>query len=164
MNISIENHSSYFRFTKKRKEIVRKVIEYLMAVEKKEGNRLFKNFVKKTSIKNIQINLLFVDDREMKEYNKKYFNTKSSTDVIAFSMIEGVNIKNNFILGDAIMSVETAKANGELYNHSLKEELLLLIIHGVLHLMGYNHSFKNSAMTKKQQEYFRYVKEILLNS
>lgn len=161
MNVNIENHSSFFRFSKKRKKTVIKIIEYLLAGEKEKGNRLFRNFIKKTLIKNIQINLVFIDDNEMKKYNKKYFNRKSLTDVIAFSMIEGVNVKNNFILGDAIISVETAKTNAELYNHSLKEELLLLIIHAVLHLMGYEHSSGNSIMRKREKKYFEYAKKKL---
>lgn len=157
MNINIRNHSSFFKFSKRRKDIIAKSIAYILKTEKKEGLRGFKRFINKVDINDVEINLLFVDDEEMIKYNKKYFKRESSTDVIAFSMIEGEDIENNLSLGDAIISVETAKTNAYLYKHTLEEELLLLVIHAVLHLMGYKHVRKHSVMRKKEKQYFKYI-------
>ena len=160
MNINIENNSKVLKFNKMLKEQIFACIKYIVRSEKKQSFSIaFKKFIRNKNINNIQIDFLFIDEKEMKKYNKKYFNRKTSTDVIAFSMIEGENIDNNFILGDAIISVETAQKNAELYNNYLKEELFLLIIHSTLHLMGYDHPDDRSIMRKKEKQYFEYIKK-----
>ena len=121
MNINIENHSSFFRFSKKRKGIIIKSLEYVLRIEREKGLHRFKTFIRRNNINNIEINFLFIDDKEMLKYNKKYFNRNCYTDIIAFSMIEGIDIKNSSTLGDVVISVETAKINSALYKHSLED-------------------------------------------
>ncbi len=162
MKINIKNHSSLFTFNSKIKKVVNKSIEYILMMEKKNGPSGFKKFIKSNKIDDIQVNLQFIDDKDMIKYNKKYFNRKGLTDVIAFSMIEGEMVENNSILGDALISVQTAKRNAVEYSHSLMEELFLYITHAILHLMGYEHKGKNSAMKKKEKKYFEYIKEAFL--
>lgn len=87
-----------------------------------------------------EISILFVDDNDIREINKSYLGRDYPTNVIAFSMIEGdfKNI-NPQILGDIIISVETAyrdALNGDL---DFIDEIDFLIIHGFLHLLGYDH-------------------------
>ena len=162
MKINIENHSSLFTFNSKIKKVVNKSIEYILMMEKKSGPSGFKKFIKSNKIDDIQVNLQFIDDKDMIKYNKKYFNRKGTTDVLAFSMIEGEILENNSVLGDALISVQTAKRNAGEYGHSMTEELFLYITHVILHLMGYEHKGKNSVMRKKEKKYFEYIKSKLL--
>ncbi len=162
MKINISSHSSFLKFNKKIKENIIKCIDYILCQEKDKGNKLFKRFFKETGFNNIQINLLFVDDEEMIQYNSKYFNLHFSTDVIAFSMIEGETIKKNSIMGDAVISVMSAERNFKDYNHTLEDELFFLITHAVLHLTGYNHDNEKGIMRQKEKRYFNYIKKNIL--
>ena len=86
-----------------------------------------------------QVQFRFVSDAEIKKWHRRYFNDPTATDVISFSMREGVDSKSQEdILGDILISVETAQRQAKLYGKSLNEELTLYMIHGVLHLLGYD--------------------------
>lgn len=112
---------------------------------------------------NKEINLIFVDDKEIREINKDYLQRDSSTNVISFSMTEGEfgNI-NPEILGDIVISVETAHRDAKKDKISLEDELDFLIVHGLLHLLGYEHENTNlqktQIMKKKEQEVFLLLK------
>lgn len=152
MEINIINDSSIKRIYKK--DIVR-IVNYILEKERKSKNPLYRKFLKNIEFNDIEINFLFVDDNKIKEFNKKYFKRKGNTDIIAFSMLEGEQNKFSPVLGDVVISVETAKRNAKLYGNTFKQELLLLIIHSILHLLGYDHSEENSLMRKKEKEYFK---------
>lgn len=85
-----------------------------------------------------EISLSFVSDQEIKSLNKTYRNKDKSTDVLSFPMdvYEGMEEK---LLGDIIISTETLIRQSEEYNHSLERELGFLYLHGLLHLLGYDH-------------------------
>lgn len=115
---------------------------------------------KKTS----EISLLLTDDIRIKELNKKYRNVNTSTDVLAFSQVEEKNndpLFNNekeYLLGDIVISVETAQKQAISFGHSLQYELMLLSIHGFLHLLGIDHDYENKTDKMKALE-----KEIINN-
>ena len=108
--------------------------------------------------KNSEVSLLFTDDQEIKNLNRVYRNNDSPTDVLSFSMNEGsenLSIKNNtdeFLLGDIVISIETAKKNAEYSGHSLLNELNILIIHGLLHLLGFDHDRDEDFIEMKKEE------------
>ena len=88
--------------------------------------------------------MTFVDDEQIKEYNNEYRNIDKSTDVLSFPLGENgiydVNpLTNNKMLGDIVISVEHAIAQGELYGHGLRREIAYLTVHSMLHLLGYDH-------------------------
>lgn len=157
MEINIENNSKFKRIYKKE---IEKAIKYLLLQESQKRNKVYKNFLKKTGIDNIVVNLLLTDDRQIKRYNKKYLGNNNPTDVIAFSMIEEEIMPYNNVLGDIIISLQTVKRNSEKYNTDFKTELLLVVIHGVLHLLGYDHPSEDSVMRKKEKEYLKCITEI----
>lgn len=99
-----------------------------------------------------EISFSFVDDKTIQQLNKQYRYKDKPTDVLSFSLGEGEfgNI-NPDVLGDIIISVETAAANASKNSVSLKEEIDFLIIHGLLHLLGYNHENTTKEETKKMQ-------------
>jgi probable rRNA maturation factor len=110
-----------------------------------------------------ELSICLVDDREITELNQKYLHRSHPTDVLAFPMREGAFSEiNPQLLGDVVISVETAKRQAEEKGHSLAEEVCFLLIHGILHLFGYNHETPTSdakTMRKKEKELFRLMRE-----
>jgi len=90
---------------------------------------------------NTEVSFVFVNDRVIKHLNKQYFHKNSPTDVIAFP-IEQVAIsdkrKNSNILGDVVICVDEARRNSSHFGTSVRYELCLYAVHGLLHLLGYD--------------------------
>ncbi|MCC6932764.1 MAG: rRNA maturation RNase YbeY [Deltaproteobacteria bacterium] len=104
-----------------------------------------------------ELSIVFCNDKEIAVLNKQYRNKAKATDVLSFSLRE--NSKDSmisYILGDIVISVDSAKRQAREKKLSAKEELLRLLIHGFLHLLGYDHenvSIKKArAMQKKEDE------------
>lgn len=104
------------------------------------------------------VDLIFVDDSLMRKLNRQFTQRQGTTDVLSFGMREGqpspVDYPN---LGDVYVSLDQAKRQAEGRKASLDEEVALLVAHGVLHLLGYDHEHKNqkAVMHKKQQMYLK---------
>jgi probable rRNA maturation factor len=109
------------------------------------------------------ISLLFVDDNEIREINRRYLNRDYPTNVVSFSLSEGEfgDINPN-ILGDIVISAETAFKDAEDSGIVLNDELAFLMIHGILHLLDYDHEntdeLKTQTMKKKERELFHMLK------
>ena len=95
------------------------------------------------------VSVSLVDNRYIHRINKKYRHIDRPTDVISFAFLddghqyEQVLFKEGMVaLGDIYISVEKAKEQAEEYGHSIKRELLFLFVHGLLHLLGYDHMNK----------------------
>ncbi|MBO5463177.1 MAG: rRNA maturation RNase YbeY [Clostridia bacterium] len=91
-----------------------------------------------------EISVTFVDDERIHELNKMHRNIDRSTDVLSFPLGEdGVYDKNidtgACLLGDIVISVETAVRQAESYGHTLQREIGFLTVHSMLHLLGYDH-------------------------
>lgn len=100
-----------------------------------------------------EMSVLFVDDEAIREINRKFLNRDRSTNVIAFSMLEGEgNELNQRLLGDIIISVETARNDAEAENITLDDELEFLMIHGILHLVGYEHENTSAEKAEEMKE------------
>ena len=133
-------------------------------------------------IPDAEVSLLFVNDKYIKKINKKYLHRNRATDVIAFSMLEEcrgriyaslyprhllprTRVGNGRdrsllqlpmkVLGDIVISVDTAKRQAQEYNHPLNYELKILFIHGLLHLFGYDDTTEKSKnkMLKMEMKY-----------
>ncbi len=97
-----------------------------------------------------------VGDTRMRRLNRTYRNQDRTTDVLAFAYREartGVSP----LLGDVVISVPTARRQAKALGHSLDEEVLRLLIHGVLHLVGYDHErsqWQARRMRRKETECF----------
>lgn len=94
----------------------------------------------------IEISILLVDNARVKELNKEYLGRKRATDVISFRMWEGPFYKlHPEILGDVVVSVEQAHREARRLGKEFKQELWLYIIHGLLHLVGYEDDTSQNA-------------------
>jgi rRNA maturation RNase YbeY len=101
-----------------------------------------------------EISLNFINDTKIREINKKYLDHNYSTDVVTF----WYNNSRKNVEGEIFISLDTVKYNGSLYKEGFKRELERVIIHGCLHLAGYNDR------TKKEMELIRSKEEFYLSS
>ncbi len=113
--------------------------------------------LKKEKIENPILNIIFTDNKRIHEINKEYRNIDRETDVISFALEDEdtlVNASMYRVLGDIYISVDKAKAQALEYGHSLKREICFLAVHGVYHLLGYDHQNKEEekVMFQKQEE------------
>ena len=87
-----------------------------------------------------ELSLLLTDDEEIQQLNRDYRDLDKATDVLSFPQDEdAVNETGAALLGDVVISTETAARQAEDHHLSFNEELILLAIHGILHLLGYDH-------------------------
>lgn len=105
---------------------------------------LLKNAIKVTKREtNIVLSCIFVDDKKIHEINRDYRNIDRATDVISFALLDDdtflVPEEEAIELGDIFISIDTCKRQAQEYNHSFERELCFLFVHGVLHLLGYDH-------------------------
>lgn len=108
---------------------VKELLEYAVSYEKLE---------------NIIFNIIIIDNQKIHEINLQYRGIDRPTDVISFALEDyddGVSLIEGMprTLGDIYISIEKAKEQAEEYGHSLKRELSFLAVHGLLHLLGYDH-------------------------
>ena len=106
-----------------------------------------------------ELSLLLVDDDQIREFNRTYLKRDRSTNVISFSMREGeFSDINPQLLGDIILSVETAHRDAAAEGMDLMDEVEFLTIHGLLHLLGYEHENTSAEerrkMKTREQELF----------
>jgi len=137
MKIQIENQQKRIKIDKRRIRI--------------QVTRL----LKLTNCATKEISITFVDDGTIQSINKQYLSKDRPTNVISFSLQEGeFGHINPEMLGDVIISVDTALRDADMGHLSFDEEILFLIIHGLLHLTGYNHenTSKANALEMKQKE------------
>lgn len=108
---------------------------------------------------NAEVDVTFVDDEQIKEYNNQFRNIDKSTDVLSFPLGEnGVYDTNpetgNKMLGDIVISIDHAIAQAELFGHGLRREIGYLTVHSMLHLLGYDHvngGMEKAVMREKEE-------------
>ena len=113
--------------------------------------KIWLNSISKNEGKGIgNLNFLFVDDKEMLKYNKKYLQHESYTDIITFD-----NSLNNKIAGDIVISLERVNENAKYYQVSYNYELERVMAHGLLHLFGYNDkNEEEKKIIRKKENYY----------
>lgn len=120
------------------------------------------NYLQKTEKNEVfEVSISLVNNIEIQKINQQYRNKNKPTDVLSFSQLEGEEIprlkEEPLILGDIFISYEFAKKQSKELNHTFYEELLRLIIHGLYHLLGYDHE------RSKEEEKIMFDKEIQIS-
>ena len=140
MKVYIKNHQRLIKVNRQRiKRQLRKALQLL---------RLHK----------AELSILFVNDERMKQLNEQYRGVESTTDVLSFPQIEIQNLKfktQNFILGDIVINLHRARRQAAEYNLGFYDELKRLLIHGLLHLIHYDHEtskHQKQKMKAKEKE------------
>ena len=99
-----------------------------------------------------EVSIKFVGDTQMRRLNREYRGNDRTADVLAFAFREAVGPPSP-MLGDVVVSIPMARRQAESFGHSLSEELTRLLIHGVLHLVGYDHERSEAdARSMKRKE------------
>ena len=131
---------------------------------KKITNNVIKLVLDEKGRTGAEVSIVFVDDAEMRTLNRNYRGINKSTDVLAFPMNDGkfAAISPN-LLGDVVISVPVARKQAELHEQSIERELTMLLIHGLLHLLGYDHENPKDELVMKEAEteYIMLVEEEL---
>lgn len=113
----------------------------------------------------VEISVTMVSDSEIHDINKRFRNIDKATDVLSFPMIDfccdeivmDKNENGQVLLGDIIISMDTAKKQALEYGHSLEREVGFLTAHSMLHLLGYDH------MTEEEEKIMFAKQESILN-
>jgi probable rRNA maturation factor len=101
-----------------------------------------------------QISLLFVDNEEIREINNDTRKIDRETDVLSFPMLDYEEGKDGdeLVLGDMVLSLERALEQSEEYGHSYEREVSYLVVHSILHLLGYDHMIEEDKKRMRQRE------------
>ena len=100
-----------------------------------------------------ELSIALVDDSQIRELNARWRNRQRSTDVLSFSQIEGDFADHRSgLLGDVVISVETAAAQAASSHRGLDQVVTRLLIHGVLHLIGHDHEKDEEALRMRSEE------------
>ena len=117
-----------------------------------------------------ELSLIITDDEAVRELNRRFRGVDAPTDVLAFGSVLGpedqgygtkcAGAEEHFVsapesppyLGDVVISYQRALAQAEELGHAVAEELKLLVIHGVLHLLGYDHQEEAAAQKMRERE------------
>ncbi|OGP08411.1 MAG: rRNA maturation RNase YbeY [Deltaproteobacteria bacterium GWA2_45_12] len=101
----------------------------------------------------LALGLTFIDDPAIARLNLKFMKKKGATDVLSFPL------DSKELLGDIVVSLDTAKKQAKTFCISLKERVMFLVVHGFLHLLGYDHQTERDwkIMSKKERELMKLV-------
>ncbi len=110
-----------------------------------------------------QVDVTLVDDEEIRQLNRDYRDKDAPTDVLSFPIWEPEELalvrehperfpERPLLVGDVVISVETAARQAQDYGHSLERELAYLCVHGVLHLLGYDHEEETDRAAMRERE------------
>lgn len=107
--------------------------------------RFISKCLKELNFSKAEVSLLFTTDTEIKQLNKEYRNINKPTDILSFGMREHRNQNDPMpphpeVLGDLVLSLDTIKKQADTRKVDMEEELEFIIVHGLLHLLGYDHA------------------------
>ena len=101
-------------------------------------------------VKKGTLSIAFVTDQRIKALNKKYLKREYPTDVLSFDLRE--KPLKNLVEGEIVISTATARRNAKLYGGSLGREIALYVIHGILHLLGFDDHAKRDIERMRREE------------
>lgn len=130
IKVMIRNNQKQIKLPVGLRLLVRKCCQAVLVTEKFEHDA--------------EVSVSFVDNKEIRQLNKLYRNKDKSTDVLSFPLGENdvYDVNNEtgaYLLGDVVISIETAIKQAQMYNHTLEREVGFLTVHSMLHLLGYDH-------------------------
>ena len=125
-------------------------IDFILRDKKKSRSWIIQSIQQEDKVTGM-INFVFCSDKYLHELNIKYLEKDTYTDIITFDMTDNEDV----IMGDIYISIERAKENARKYRQPYLKEIRRLMIHGVLHLIGYSDKDRNhkKLMTEKEDYY-----------
>lgn len=158
MSVLIDNRQDAVKVDEALETLVTQVVEKALKYEECEDE--------------FEVSISFVNNEEMRGLNLEYRGIDNTTDVLSFPMMEFYDegseeseadeeyIEEELVLGDIVISMEKALTQAEEYGHSFERELAFLLVHGVLHLLGYDHNNEEEekVMFEKQENILKEMK------
>ncbi len=128
-------------------------------IDTKELDQVIQFACKHMKVNNPLLNIVIVDNKRIQEINKLYRNKDAVTDVISFAFeeVNDVEYKDVRFLGEIYISYERCVSQAQDYGHSIKREFCYLAVHGLLHLLGYDH------IKEEDKKVMRALEEEILN-
>ena len=128
-------------------------------IDKSFVRKVVKHTLKKMEAEKSEVNIIFVGLEEIHEINKTYRNVDRPTDVISFALedTEDVTVYEERVLGDIYICLDKIHEQAKEYGHTEIREMAFLIVHGLLHLLGYDH------MIKEEEKIMFGLQEEILN-
>ena len=123
--------------TQKNRILINKEV-YSKEITKKFLKDITEKILSEINLNNVEISITLTDNERIREINKEWRGKDKPTDVLSFPQDETIGYKYR-LLGDVIISLPYAKAQAEEIGLTFKEEVLRLMVHGILHLLGYDH-------------------------
>jgi len=115
--------------------------------------RRARTILSQLGLRRSELSIAFVDDAHMRDLNRSYRQKDRPTDVLSFSLIEGECTDfRSAMLGDVVISIDTARRQASARHRSLNDEVTRLLIHGVLHLLGHDHEESEEALLMRVEE------------
>jgi probable rRNA maturation factor len=99
-----------------------------------------------------EVHVLLADDATLRRLNRTFRGKNKATDVLSFPAGDVADGNAAGIAGDLAISLETAERQAEVYGHSLRDEVRVLLLHGVLHLAGFDHEVDSGEMAARESE------------
>lgn len=126
-------------------------------IDKRILKKIIKNIFSDHHFEEVSVNLILTDDDEIIRLNKKYLDKDTTTDVLSF-MLE-INSQRNILEGEVYANLQQIERQANHYNVKFDNELFRIVIHGILHLVGYNDQTKKDRqqMTEKENCYLKLV-------
>jgi len=116
-------------------------------------NKWVKSVANSKGFNRLNLNYIFCSDEELMKINREFLGHDYYTDIITFDTLEDQHIKKAALSGDIFISVDTVRINAETYHTSFEDELHRVMIHGVLHLMGYDdHTPEEESEMHRQED------------
>jgi probable rRNA maturation factor len=144
-NVIVSNLQEKIDVTQGLKELITKAVNIALSTEDVSEN--------------VEVSIALVDDDYIQELNKQYRSLDAPTDVLSFAMRETVSDEDDGfeypeeeLLGDVVVSLERARVQAVEYGHSFEREVGFLVVHGILHLLGYDHEVDEEKTVMRQKE------------
>lgn len=142
IDIAIMNHQDVLEIDETLEKVLTELIEMCLKEEQIETEG--------------EVSIVFVNDAEIHTLNKTHRDKDTPTDVLSFPQYESLKdeqiIDPYVILGDVVVSTETAIRQAESYDHSLMREIGFLVVHSIFHLCGYDHDTEENTAIMRQKE------------
>jgi len=104
------------------------------------------------------VNVLVTNSQELRSLNRRFRGADKATDVLSFPSLPATNHQTRRIAGEVAISADIARDNANLLEHSLAEEVKILVLHGILHLAGFDHEHDHGEMARKESQLRRRLK------
>ncbi len=127
-------------------------------VDRRKIGAAARRILKTLGYEGYELTVVLVDDREITRLNRQYFRRNRPTNVISFPLMDDSPVSlPSRLLGDVVISAETARRDAGEVGKKAEDEILFLMIHGILHLAGYDHEgsvAERRKMEAKEKELF----------